>query len=306
MTTHVTIPDVQRGLAAEIGVDYLTGREVREWAATYGIEPRTLRRYTRAGLVSAPERTGRGRSRGGEARYPSRVIFELWMIAEALKTTHNIPRIRHQLWWDGYPVEFEPWRAERLEELAGLGITELRRRGMSRARRDRMAVTLADEWARRRPFPLRGRALRTQARREQVAQWIVDSRYGGCQPDPTEDLVEGPDATGGDALDRAFMSELRAAGLVEPAPVGAQIAELLITVPTFSQIFEWLTELSERESRRLWRVARGLEDAGLFKSLRISALRDAPACAVLSLFYLQWAIPDAVIGELAAISPTAP
>jgi len=78
-----------------------------------------------------------------------------------------------------------------------------------------------------------------------------------------------------------------------------------VTAPKFGESFDWLKALTERESRKLWRVATGLEALGLFGLIGLPPLRDAPAYAVLCLFYLHWAIPDAVIGELAAISPTA-
>ncbi|MHB8394391.1 MAG: hypothetical protein ACYDC5_07795 [Candidatus Dormibacteria bacterium] len=305
MTGHVTIAEVQGLVAAKVGRDYFPSSEVQEGAATCGIAPRTLRRYVREGLVSAPHRVGRGRSRGVESRYPSRVILEIALVAEALRTTHSLLRIRHRLWWDGYPIEFERWRADRIEELARLALRELLISGMPRAQRDHMAAKLADELGNRRPFPLRRKALRTNGTRDQVAQWIFDARYGGTPPDPSEELEDETHATVGGVLDRACMYALRAAGWAPPVQAGPQIAELLVTVPKFDESFDWLTALTEADSRRLWRVATGLEALGLFGLIGAPPLRDAPTYAVLCLFYLHWAIPDAVIGELAALSPTA-
>lgn len=305
MTADLTIAEVQSLVAAKVGRDYYRSSEVRGWAATCGIAPRTLRRYVREGLVSAPHRVGRGRSRGVESRYPSRVILEIALVAEALETTHSLLRIRHRLWWNGYPIEFERWRADRVEELAGLALGELVISGMPRAQRDHMAAKLADELGNRRPFPLRRMALRTNGTRDQVAQWIFDARYGGTPPDPSEELEEETHATVGDVLDRAFMYAPRAAGWAPPLQAGPQIAELLVTVPKFGEGVDWLEALTEEESRKLWRVATGLEALRPFGVIGLPSLRDAPVYAVLSLFHLHWAIPDTVIGELAAVSSTA-
>lgn len=303
MTRLPTLAEVGALAATAAGRDSFSGSEVRAFAAAHGITPRTLRRYEIEGFVAGPERAGRGRGRGAEFRYPARVSWEVALVAGARRETHSLRGIRHWLWWAGYPIEWERWRADRLEDLAGLAVAELWTSAKTPAERDREAAKLVNELGKQRPFPLRGRGLRTTARRDQVVQVVFDARVLGVAPSPAEALT-GPDATIGDALDHAFTGGLRRAGWLEGAPVGTQIAELLVTVPNSSEGFRWLEALTEADARRLWRIATEFETRGFFGSMGAPPLRLAPAYSGLCLFYLHWAIPDAILSELEALSPT--
>lgn len=302
MTGPRTLSDAQAWAASRLGKEWVSAAEMQTCAERYGIGQRTLRRYESEGLIANPERHGRGRARGVEFLCPARALLELQLLAEARKTTHSVPRIRHWLWWAGYPVEWERWRADRIEELAGLAIGELLVSGMTQTQRDRKAAELSADLGKRRPYPLRRQALRTAARREQWAQWVVDAKFAGNAPDPEESLGGGPDATVGGALDRAVGLPLRLSLQPDLPPIGSQVAALLTAVPNFAECLRRFEELTEEEARDLWRIAVAFEALGLFGAYGAPSMRDAPTIAALMLVYVRWAVPRDVLGELAALA----
>lgn len=302
MTFPSTLAGVQDRAAAGAGRDYFSGSEVQGFAASRGISPRSLRRYKSGGLVAVPERVGRGRGQGAEVRYPARALCEIALIAEARKATHSLPRIRHWLWWGGYPIEWTSWHADRIGELRAEALREQARFGMTPAQLEREAVSLAAELGKRRPFPLRGQALRTKARRDQVAQWILDGRYRGVAPDPTEALGEGSDGTVADVLDRLVGQPLRRLGWLEPGSVGAQVSELLVTVPNLGDSLCRFEALSQEQARALWCAGACLEAVGFARAVGYPPLREAPVYAALWLVRLQWALPAATVRELEALT----
>lgn len=303
MSLLPTLAEVQDRAAAGAGRQHLPGSEVQGFAAGRGISPRSLRRFVGEGLVAAPERIGRGRGRGVEVRYPVRALPEIALVAEARKETHSLPGVRHWLWWIGYPIEWLRWRSDRISELSVLAGGEQATFGMSRPQRDREAAKLAAELGRRRPFPLRHGPLRTDAVRGGVVQAIFDGRYQGEAPDPEEGLDEGRGTTVGGLLGRLVAEPLRSLGVAdEPATVGAQVAALLPTVPTFDSCLTRFAGLTEREARGLWVAAIYLGSRGLFRALGYSEPRGHPVHAALALASLQWWLPAPVIEQLAAFA----
>ncbi len=266
----------------------LSRAEVEALAAPLGVTPRTLENYAREGLIAGPVCTGRGRGHGVEFRWPPEVATQLPALAEAQKYTHSWVGLRHWLWWEGHPIDFERWRADRMSEMLELPETHQWARDLSEAGREQATLALAQQLGNRRAVPYRRQELRTPDLQELLASLTMRALAGQELPnlaDPDDDMG----ATIGAFLDRGLATPaLRASGATASEEPGQRILDVIVKAATLmDQIprrLELLTEVEALKARDILTA----EDA-LDPRLPGRWLRDQPALAATLLVLFQGA-----------------
>lgn len=239
--------------------DFLSREEVEALAERLGLDlaPGTRENYARQGLLAKPIRTGRGRGRGVEFLWPPVTATQLEAIVAAQKYTHSWAGLRHWMWWQGLPIEWERWRADRVRGLARSARVRGRLSGMTQHQRAREALVLTRAWAGRRPRPLRLDELwgAPFAVREGVATWMIDilSGDGGLPSDFASPFDGGP--TVGHVIDHVFgVQRLRDRGVDILGESGESASKLLPAAPSLAELAADFALLTESE-------AKGLRDA---------------------------------------------
>lgn len=243
----------------------LSRAEVEALAAPLGVEWRTLELWSSQGLIAPAVRTGQGRGQGAEFRWPPVVALQLEALAEARKSTHSWVGLRHWMWWEGLPIEWERWRAERMRELANFAQAGSMVRCMKEHERYREEAGLAKYWAGRRPRPARLVELWTASVpvREAAATWLLDLMAGdGLPPDLTAPFdpgeVEGP--TRGQVIDQIFGAQrLRERGVHVPGEPGEFASAWLPALPSPAECAHGFALLTESEAVQLRERVKRLE-----------------------------------------------
>ncbi|MHB8322992.1 MAG: hypothetical protein ACYDEA_03510 [Candidatus Dormibacteria bacterium] len=316
---------------------YLTHSEVEGLAKPLGVTWRSVQLWTSWGLIAGPVQTGKGagHGKGSEYRWPPMVAAQLEALAEARKHTRSWPGLRHWLWWEGFPVEWESWRAYALELLLTSAQEDDKLRKMGEDQRAREAVKLARSWGRQRYFPVRRRRLRTAEVRKQVATWVLNGQYQGLEPDlgaqamgddlasvlGLEDLSAAPTVDTGELLERVFgpNSESRAATAAllgvqpgeldaaigeavgtQPGALGPALSQLVTSQPGPSENVRRLEVMTEAEAIAARDVVKSLE-ALLCAQTGLGDLRAEPGWAVVMMITIPHTIPDAIARAEAAL-----
>ena len=271
----------------------LSRAELEALAAPLGVGRRTLELWTSQGLMSPAVRTGHGRGKGVEFRWPAVVARQLEGLAGARKYTHSWVGLRHWMWWDGLPIEWERWRADRMWELAGFARAGKMVRSMRESERQREEPGLVRYWADRRPRPAQLSELwaASTTAREAAAMWVLDLMAGKELPD---DLTApfGDGRTVGDVIDVIFgVQRLREREVLVPGGPGEFAAEWLPAWPSPAECAHGFALLTESEAVQLRdRVKRLERDNGGRLYLPHRSLYLASELAAISLPLMAWMI----------------
>lgn len=267
---------------------YLSRTEVEALAAPLGISSRTLERYARQGLIAKSVRFGRaGQGLGMEFRWPEVVATQLAALSEARKHTKSWPRLRHWMWWEGVPIEWERWHADRMPEMNELAQIGTWLQDAPEADRDRAAQGLAALWGDPRKWPYRRRELRSAALQESFASWMVETMSGRPLPDLAAPVDSDVSTVIGSQLDLAFaIPALRASGTEVGGEPGQSIAALLDVLPSPAEFAGDFALLTETEACKFRDMVKAEESTNLYLNGR--RLRDGPFPAALSLVFFRW------------------
>lgn len=273
----------------------LSRAEFEALAAPLGVGWRTLEYYANEGLIAKPIRIGHGQRKSAEFRWPLAVAAQLEALAEARKHTHSWVGLRHWMWWDGFPIEWERWRADRMPVLdrfshAGEGL-----RNMGFSQRGNSESALAGYWAGRRPRPFRLNELWTATVpvRASAATWLLDLMAGGRLPeDLTARFDDDGQPTVGEVIDHIFRLQLlRNQGVTVRGAPGEFASKWLSAMPSTTECargFELLTESEAVQLRDRVKRLEALEDGRFYLPHR--PLREVPELAALTLPLMFWLI----------------
>jgi len=267
---------------------YLSRAEVEALAAPLGISSRTLERYAQQGLIAKSVRFGRaGQGLGMEFRWPEVVATQLAALSEARKHTKSWPRLRHWMWWEGLPIEWERWYADRIPEMNELAQFGTWLQDAPEADRDRAAQELAVLWGNLRKWPYRRQELRTGTVRESFAAWMVEALSGRGLPALAAPFDSDSPIVIGELIERAFaIPALRASGTEVPGEPGQSIAALLDVLPSPAEFAGDFALLTEAVACKFRDMVKAEEGANLY--LHGHRLRDEPFLAALSLVFMRW------------------
>lgn len=270
----------------------LSRADVEALAAPLGVGWRTLELWTRQGLIAPAMRTGHGRGQGAEFRRPAVAARQIEELVEARKHTHSWVGLRHWMWWEGLPIEWERWRADRMRELARGYRVRDRLQRMTEHQRAREASVLEGLWRDRRPRPARLEEVWTAPTdiREAVATWVIDTLVGdgGLPGDLSSPFDEGLSV--GQVIDHIFGAQrLRERGVLVPGGPGELLSRWVAATPTLTQLARDFALLTESKAKKLRDEVKELEGcAGGRFYLPRQRSREWPELAAISLPLMAW------------------
>ena len=187
----------------EIGPELLGHTEVYDYAARIRLSPRTVERYTAAGVIDRPSVPGRGQGRGRAGWWRPEVLAQLDALKVALCPRAGLAVVLHRLWWDGRrPDLYEDWQRNRRAEI----VASLMRYEADRALSDAELESRVDEYAAHwghRKWPYRSH-MRGELARETLAGITINMALRRSDRVLLTALIYSGGPTIGDLLRRAF------------------------------------------------------------------------------------------------------